>query len=303
MTDLGPDPTRLPEALTEQEAEAFAARHGLEQVGVRPTLGSYLRDLWRYRHLAWSMARGEFVSQHRDNYLGLLWAVLNPIMLGVAYYLIFGVLLDLKRDVDNFIAFLTIGLFTFVFFSAALTSGAKALLGKVSVMRSLAFPRVLLPLVVVLSGFVSNIPAFLVLLLIALATGEPVTWSWLLFPVALLVVAAMGLGMAMLVARVVHAARDLANVVPLVVRLLRYVSGVFFSIEARVAAIDDAPVWLGPLLEFQPGAVALTIVRQTLMSGLPLDGTTWAVACGWAAFFLLTGFLVFWRAEGTYGRT
>ncbi|MFK5634326.1 ABC transporter permease [Ornithinimicrobium sp. LYQ103] len=302
MTDFGPDPTRIPEALTDEEAEALAARYGLDRVGVRPSLGSYLRDLWRYRHLAWSMAKGEFVSQHRDNYLGLLWAVINPIMLGVAYYLIFGVLLDLKRDVGNFIAFLTIGLFTFVFFSAALTSGSKALLGKVSMMRSLQFPRLLLPIVVVVSGFVSSIPAFLVLVLIALATKEPVTWSWLLFPVALLVVAVMGLGMAMIVARVVHGARDLANVVPLFVRLLRYVSGVFFSIEARVAAIDDAPVWLGPLLEYQPGAVALTIVRQTLMSEMPLDWTTWAVAVGWAIFFLVTGFFVFWRAEGTYGR-
>lgn len=302
MTDLGPDPRFSVPVMSQAEAEALAARHGLARVGVRPSLGSYLRDLWRHRHLAWSMARGEFVSQHRDNYLGLLWSVINPIMLGVAYYLIFGVLLDLRRDVGNFIAFLTIGLFTFVFFSAALTSGSKALLGKVTMMRSLAFPRVLLPVVVVLSGFVANIPAFLVLLLIALVTGEPVTWSWLLFPVALVVVALMGLGMAMIVARVVHAVRDLANVVPLVVRLLRYVSGVFFSIEARVAAIDDAPPWLGPALEYQPGAVSLTIVRQTLMSDLPLDWTAWAVAGGWAVFFLVTGFIVFWRAEGTYGR-
>ncbi|GAA1171616.1 ABC transporter permease [Ornithinimicrobium humiphilum] len=302
MTDLGPDPTRLPEALSAQEAEALAARHGLRLVGVRPSMGAYLKDIWHYRHLAWSMARGEFVSEHRDNYLGLVWAVLNPILLGVAYYLIFGVLLGLKRDVGNFIAFLTIGLFTFVFFSAALTSGAKALVGKVSMMRSLAFPRVLLPAVVVLSNFVSNIPAFLVLLLIAVLTGEPITWSWLLFPVALGIVGVMGLGMAMIVSRVVHAARDLANLVPLIVRLLRYVSGVFFSIEARVAAIDDPPVWIGPLLEYQPAAVALTVVRQTLMSDMPLRAADWIAAGGWAIFFLVAGFVVFWRAEGTYGR-
>lgn len=302
MTDLGPDPARLPQPLSGSEAEALAARYGLRRVGVRPTLRSYLGDLWHYRYLAWSMARGEFVSQHRDNYLGLMWSVINPLMLGVTYYLIFGVLLDLRRDVGNFIAFLTIGLFTFVFFSAALTSGAKSLLGRVNVVRSMAFPRVLLPIVVVLTGFVSNVPAFLVLLLIALLTGEPVTWAWLLFPVALVIVAVMGLGMAMIAARLVHAARDLANVVPLVVRLLRYISGVFFSIEARVAAIHSAPAWVGPLLEYQPAAVALTIVRQTLMSDAPLTWTAWAAASGWALLFLVIGFVVFWRAEGTYGR-
>lgn len=302
MTDVGPDPLRLPQALSDGEAEALAARHGLQRAGTRPPLRAYLKDLWAYRHLAWSMSKGEFVSEHRDNYLGLLWAVLNPILLGVAYYLIFGVLLGLSRDVDNFVAFLTIGLFTFIFFSSALTAGSKALLGKIGMMRSLSFPRVLLPIVVVLSSFVSNAPAFLVLGLIALGTGEPVTWSWLLFPVALVIVAVMGLGMAMILARVVHDARDLANLVPLLVRLLRYISGVFFSIEARVAAISSAPFWLGPVMEYQPAAVALTIVRQSLMEGMPLDWVAWVAASCWALAFVLIGFFVFWRAEGTYGR-
>lgn len=302
MTDLGPDPRYSPPVLSAAEARALAERHGLRPVGVRPPLGSYLKDLWRFRHLTWSLAKGEFVSQHRDNYLGLLWAVINPILLGIAYYLIFGKLLGLDRDVDNFVAFLTIGLFTFMFLSVALTSGSRALLGKVSMMRSLAFPRIILPVVVVVSGFVSNLPAFLVLVLVALLTGEPITFAWLLFPVALLVVAVMGLGMALVISRVVHGARDLANLVPLVVRLLRYVSGVFFSIEARVAAIDGAPAWVGPLLQYQPVAVGLDIVRQTLMQGVPLDVTSWAVAVGWATIFVVGGFFVFWRAEGTYGR-
>lgn len=302
MTDVGPDPARLPEALSEDEAASLAKAHGLTRVGVRPSLGSYLAGLWRYRHLTWSLAKGEVVSQHRDNYLGLLWSVINPILLGAAYYLIFGVLLNLRDDVDNFVAYLTIGLFTFIFLSTALTSGAKAVLGKVGMMRSLAFPRVILPIVVVVSGFVANIPAFLLLMVIALLTGEPVTWSWLLFPVALLLVAMIGLGVSMIAARVVHGARDLANLVPLIVRLLRYVSGVFFSIEARVAAIDNAPAWVGPVLEYQPVAVALTLVRQTLISGQPLDLTTWLFGTGWALGFLICGFLVFWRAEGTYGR-
>jgi teichoic acid transport system permease protein len=288
--------------LSAEQAAALAGRHGLRQVGLRPSLPAYLRDVWAHRHLMWSMAKGEFLSQHQDNYLGVLWAVINPILLGVSYYLIFGVLLDLRRDVDNFVSFLTIGLFTFTLLSAALTSGSKALLGKVGMMRALAFPRVLLPVVVVLAELVSSLPAFAVLLGIAAVSGEPVTVKWLLFPVALLVVAVMGLGMAMIAARVVHAWRDTANLVPLVVRLLRYVSGVFFSIPARLAAVDGAPVVLELALRYQPAAVALDVVRETLMAGYPLRWETWAVASGWAVLFLVVGFVLFWRGEGTYGR-
>lgn len=300
--DLGPDPQYKPPVLPRDEAAALAARHGLRRVGTRPALGRYLRDLWSCRHLAWTMSKGEVISAHRDNYLGLLWSVITPILVGIAYYLIFGILFDLRRDVENFISFLTIGLFTFTFVSSVLTAGSKALIGKVGMMRALAFPRVILPVVVVVSSFVSNLPAFLVLVLIALVSGEPVTASWLLFPVALLIVAVMGLGLAMIMARVVHAVRDVANLIPVAVRLLRYASGVFFSIEARVAAIASAPAWVGPAMELQPVAVSLTLVRETLMEEMPLQGMTWAVASGWAVLFLTVGFFVFWRAEGTYGR-
>jgi len=300
--DVGPEPHHRPAALSHAQARELARQHGMRQVATRPSLPAYLREIWRYRHLMWSLAKGEVVSQHRDNYLGILWSVINPILLGVAYYLIFGTLLGLSRDVDNFVAFLTVGLFTFSFISATLTSGARSLLGNVGMMRSLAFPRVLLPVVKVISEFVNNIPAFLVLLVIALITKEPVTWEWLLFPVALLIVVVMGLGISMLVSRAVHAVRDLANIVPLVTRLLRYVSGVFFSIEARFATIDEAPRWVGLALEYQPVAVSLTLVRETLLQGFALQWQTWAVATGWAVLLFVAGFIVFWRGEGTYGR-
>lgn len=302
MSDLGPDPHRQPGALGAAEAAALAQRYGMGRVATRPSLLGYVGEIWRYRHLMWSLAKGEVVSTHRDNYLGILWSVINPILLGVAYYLIFGVLLGLSDDVDNFVSFLTIGLFTFSFISAVLTSGSRALLSKVGMMRSLAFPRILLPIVVVLSEFVNTIPAFLVLLVIALFSGEPITWEWLLFPVALLLVVGMGLGLAMLISRVVHAVRDLANLVPLIVRLLRYVSGVFFSIDARLVAIGDVPAWLGFSLQYQPVALALTLVRETIMDGQPLRWETWTAAVVWAVLLMGSGFIVFWRGEGTYGR-
>lgn len=302
MTDVGPDPRFSPPVLTSAEAQALATRHRMSRVGARPAMVAYLGDLWRFRHLVWSMAKGEVIGTHRDNYLGLLWSIINPILVGVAYYLIFGILFNLARDVTNFVGFLTIGLFVFTFFSSVLTSGAKVLLGKVGVMRSMAFPRIILPVVTVVSSFLTNLPAFGVLVVVAVLTEEPVTWAWLLFPVALLVVTMMGLGIAMIVARIVHAVRDLANLIGVLVRLLRYASGVFFSIDARVSAIDGAPAWLGPAMEYQPFALSLTLVRQTLLSEFPLYWITWAASLGWAVALLAVGFVVFWRAEGTYGR-
>nr|WP_281497547.1 ABC transporter permease [Ornithinimicrobium sp. F0845] len=284
------------------DAAALAARYGLTQAGVRPGLGAYLRDLWGYRHLMWAMAKGEFVAENQDNHLGWLWSILNPILLGISYYLIFGVLIGTRGGIDNFVSFLTIGLFVFIPISLALASGTKVLLSKLKMIRSLTFPRVILPLTVTLAHFVSAGPAFVVLVIIALVSGEPVTLEWLLFPVALLVVLVMCLGFALIGSRIVHTVRDAANLMPLITRLLRYVSGVFFSIEASIERFDNPPEWVGHILEYQPVAVALTLVREPMMAEYPVRWETWAIALAWSFGLFIVGFIFFWRGEGTYGR-
>lgn len=302
MTDVGPDPQYAPPALPAPDAAALAARHGLIQAGVRPTFGAYLRDLWQFRHLMWALAKGEFIADYQDNHLGWLWSIINPILLGISYYLIFGLLIGTSRGIDNFVTFLTVGLFVFIPISLVLASGSKSLLTRMKMIRSLNFPKVLLPITVTFAHFVSAIPAFIVLLFIALLSGERPTAEWLLFPVALLVVLVMCLGIALIGSRLVHAFRDLANLMSLITRLLRYVSGVFFSVEASIARFDGAPAWVGHVLEFQPVAVALTLVREPLMAEYPVQLQTWLVALAWAFGLLIGGFVFFWRGEGNYGR-
>ena len=301
MTDLGPDRAHRPEAMSEEEAQALADRYGMRLVGRRPGLSAYIKDVWRHRHLMWTLAKGDFVATHQDNYLGLLWSVINPILLGAAYYVIFGILIGTRGGVDNFVSFLTIGLFTFIPISVAMTAGSKSLLTKSGMMRSLNFPRALLPITRVLSEFVTNLPAFLVLIPIALISKEPVTLEWLLYPVALMVVMVMGLGIALILAPLIHAVRDLFNLVPLVVRLLRYTSGIFFVLDYRLDQLN-APDWAAAVLQYQPVAASLQLVRETLMEEYAVDTQTWLIAGSWALGLFLVGFVVFWRGEGTYGR-
>lgn len=304
MTDAGPDTSRSLPGLSRDAAAVLARRHGLTQVGVRPRLGGYLRDLWRQRTFLLTMSQGEFLARHQNNYLGLLWSVLNPLLLGGAYLLIFGFLLNTSGNVGNFVAFLTIGLFVFIFVSAGLNYASRSLESNTSLVRALRFPRVILPLSVTLTHLIATVPAFALLVLIALLTGETPSLKWLLFPVSLLVVGVITAGVGMLGARLVHEVRDAANLIPLMTRMLRYVSGIFFPVAyfADRAVGKGAPEWVALGLEYQPIAVSLTLVRETLLSEMPVSVTTWAVATGWAVVLFAVGFWVFWRAEATYGR-
>lgn len=296
MTLGGPDQQGSLPGLDLEEAAELARRHGLQQVGVRPPLGRYARDVWGKRHFLLSLSTANFLARHQNNYLGQLWAVLNPLLLAAAYWLIFGVLLRTDRGTENYVGFLTIGLFTFMFMSAGFNYAAKALVDQLSLVRALQFPRALLPISVVLTELLASLPAFVMLVVIALVTGEPPHWKWLLLPVAIGIVAMTTTGIGLLAARFVHGARDLANLIPLATRMLRYISGIFFSVTAYASGL------IGDILQFQPVAVSLTMVRECLLEEAPLTWSTWAWSVGWAVGLLAIGFVVFWRAEASYGR-
>lgn len=278
------------------ELSQLAAQHGLVKVGERPTVREYVRELWSRRTFLWTMARAKSYTQHQNNYLGQLWGVLSPLMLAAVYYLVFGVMLDTTRGVDNFPAFLVIGIFIFLSFSATVNAGANSIINNIDLVRAIDFPRAVLPISVAISEMLTLLPAILVMFGIVLATGEPLSWTWLLVPFALLTILVFTAGACLVVARIVVAARDLRNLIPVGIRLLRYVSGVFFSIQGYLSG------WLGLVLEYQPVAVYLTLVRSCMMEEVTMSPQLWGAAVGWALAFFVIGFFVFWSAEDQYGR-
>lgn len=305
-TGPGPEPVPpLPPALSAEEAADLARRHGLAQIGVRPTFGRYLRETWRRRGFILTLAQGDFISRHQNNALGLLWSVLNPLLLGVAYLLIFGLMLETTGGLDNFVPFLLAGLFVFIYISGGLNYAARSVVDSTALVRGLQFPRIVLPLSVSLAEFIATIPAFALLPVVALVTGETPNAAWLLLPVALGIVGLLTAGLGLIAARALHEVRDARNLIPLLTRMLRYVSGVFFPIGIYAPGLVEkhgAPVWVALALEYQPLAVSLTLVRETLLEESPLDLTTWIVATGWAIGFVVVGVAWFWRAEAEYGR-
>ena len=279
------------------ELSRLATQHGLTKVGSRPPLGTYIRTLWSRRAFLWVMSSSRSYSRNQNNYLGQLWTVLNPLTLAGVYFLVFGVILNTRGGVDNYVGFLTIGIFIFTAISSSITAGSTAVTSNISVVRALDFPRAVLPLSVAISEMLTLLPAIGVMVFIVLLSGEAITWAWLLLPVALAMILLFSAGCAMLAARIVVGARDLRNLIPVAIRLLRYLSGVFFSIQHYTGGFT----W-GMLLEYQPVAVYLTLVRSTMLSEVPVVPEQWIAGALWAVVFFVVGFVVFWSAEEQYGR-
>jgi teichoic acid transport system permease protein len=308
-----PPPPIVP-STTSAERLALAKQYGLRPLNVRPPLGEYIRELTKRWAFIRVLASSTAYAKNQNNYLGQLWAVLNPILNAGVYVLIFGVILKLSREMDNSIAFIVIGVFMYRFIEASVTGGAKSISGKTQLLRSLHFPRAVLPMSTVLSLLTTLIPAIVVMCAITLLSGFlptyamiHVTWWWLLLPAAIALMWVFNMGIAFIMARAVATTPDVENVLPFVMRVVMYASGVIFPVAAKVDELqmaEPAKTIVTGVLDYQPVAVYLYLVRSILMQEelFPPSGLMWALGGAWAVLFFVIGFIVFWRGEERYGR-
>ena len=274
-----------------------AARDGLHRVGARPPLRQYLADAWGRREFAVGMAKYKIAARDESNRLGVVWIVLRPTLNAIVYGSIFGLLQGSSRP-ENFAAYVVIGVFLFDFFSTSMNKGAKAITGNRSLVQSLSFPRVTLPMSVVVEQFMSLVPMLGVMVAFLLVLGERPQVSWLMMVPLLILFALFNAGVAMIGARLTVHLRDLTQLLPFITRLLFYSSGVLFDVN-RILSQWPAAVYA---FDFHPIYEVLTIARGVLMEGQTHPPIYWLYLSIWTLVVFVGGFVFFWVAEERYGR-
>ncbi|MCC9145767.1 MULTISPECIES: ABC transporter permease [unclassified Arthrobacter] len=272
---------------------------GLQRVGARPGFVDYLVQVWNYRQFIAYDAKSRVQSGNRRDRLGSAWLILNPVLNGLTYFLIFGLLLNTGGGIENFIGYLVIGIFLFQFSSRSITNGARSIQQNRAVIQAFSFPRATLPISVNLRELLANIPVLIVMMLIVLLVPptEDITWRWLLIIPALALQWIFNLGVGLILARVVSKVNDVVHLLSFALRAWMYGSAVFYSFERFV----DHPMLL-QVLELNPLFTVLDIVRDCLLYAQVPSWQSWAVLTCWALGALGVGAVYFWRAEETYGR-
>ncbi|WP_296665204.1 ABC transporter permease [Demequina sp.] len=283
--------------MTTTDYAALAREAGLPRVGARPPLVAYFKEMWERRHFATTMARYRIEATLSENRLGLAWVVLNPLLQAAVYGLIFGVIMPSSSRPPNFIPFLVTGFFIFTYFAQSFSQGAKAITGNASLVRSLSFPRMLLPISAVLQQLYQLVPMMIVLVVILVAFGEYPTWEWLLVVPILGLMTMFNLGVAFIAARLTVHLRDVTQIIPLITRILFYLTGIFYSLELVLA---DRPNLL-KIAQLNPVHDYVALVRASMLDGQEHSTVLWVVASVSAVAFLVFGIVFFWKAEERYG--
>ncbi|GHB79884.1 transport permease protein [Streptomyces viridiviolaceus] len=295
-TPVSPDEGMTPAQL--------AAKYGLSVSGARPSLVEYVRQLWGRRHFIIAFSQAKLTAQYSQAKLGQLWQVATPLLNALVYFLIFGLILNAGRGMpkDVYIPFLVTGVFVFTFTQSSAMAGVRAISGNLGLVRALHFPRASLPISFALQQLQQLLASMIVLFAVTVGFGSYPTLSWLLIVPALVLQFLFNMGLALIVARMGAKTPDLAQLMPFIMRTWMYASGVMFSIPIM---LEDKPAWIADILQWNPAAVYMDLMRFALIDGYGSENLpphVWAAALGWAVLVAVGGFVYFWKAEERYGR-
>ena len=251
---------------------AYALRHGLRPSAAQPRVLAYLRELWLRRHFVMAFATARNIAMYTEAKLGQIWQILTPLLNAGVYFLIFGLLLHINRGIPDYLGFLVTGIFVFNFTQRAFITTSSVITESLPLIRALQFPRAALPLAYVVVELEQVALAMAVLVAIVLATGEPITWYWLLVIPALLLQTVFNIGIGLFAGRLGSQVNDFSQLLPFLMRTWLYLSGVLFSIQnLDLSTSSHVPAWAVPVLASNPAAVYIDLVRNSIMASQRLS--------------------------------
>lgn len=265
--------------------------------GNKASFPRYLTELWQRRHFVKAEAKSKAFNSGRDTYLGKLWILLDPLLQVMVYVVVFGLVLNASRGMDNFVGFLIIGVIYFGFVSKGISSGIGLIRRSKSMINAFDFPTAAVVFSTVYKQFLDGLaPAVLAIVLpILLQLDKGFGPSVLLTIPLYLLLFIFVAGMIFIVARLTAVIPDTRAVVTLLNRLLFFTSGVFFTMER----FKGHPT-LQAVVELNPIYQLLNAFRTAIMESSSPSPDTWLYLTAWSFGTFFIGFVYFWGAEERY---
>jgi lipopolysaccharide transport system permease protein len=185
-------------------------------------------ELWTYRELLYFLALRDLKIRYKQAVLGVLWAIIQPVFTMVVFTLLFGKLANLPNDGLPAPVFYLSGLVPWLYFSGTVTNVSMSLVGNADMLTKIYFPRVLLPAASAFGNMVDFAIGTLILLVIAVLYGVPLTLKMALWPLFALPLFLLALGVGMVLAALNVKYRDIRYVVPFAIQLCLFATPIIY---------------------------------------------------------------------------
>lgn len=271
-------------------------QRSLQSLTQQLSISHYITEIWKRRDFLLVVPRHDARAKHMTSPLGQVWHLLNPGLMTLVYYLIFGVILNADRGTNFYVSFLAIGILMFQLIQRCAMEGASLLQKHDGLIKTLQFPRAVLVLSSVIEQAYTFIPSILIMILVALAEGARLRVSMLLIPIALVATTLLSVGFTMFTARAGSIFPDLKNLLPHLFRILLYGSGVLFQFDQLISNVQ-----IKAILGVNPIHLAISFGRWCIL-GSDMSVGEFAILLCWVVVAPLAGIAYFYRGESSYGQ-
>ncbi|MFM9878595.1 MAG: ABC transporter permease [Rhodoglobus sp.] len=251
------------------------------------------RPVWtpatRYRRSLWLLTVRDLRVRYSTSALGYFWSILDPLVMAAIYWFVFTQVFDRTVGAQPYIVFLLTALLPWMWFNGAISDATRAYLREAKLIRSTKIPRTIWVARLVLSKGIEFVASIPVVIIFAIVTGATLHWQVVLLPIALVLQAALTMGVGLIVAPLVVFFRDLERATKLALRFLFYASPIIYG-------LSDLPGGVHFWASFNPLAGIFSLYRSAFFP----DQLDW-FAIGMASIISLAilgvGILVFNRTE------
>lgn len=263
---------------------------------IRPSRGWRaidLRELWEYRELLFFLALRDIRLRYKQTFLGVGWAVLQPLAMMAVFTVFFGKLGKLPSDSRPYHLFVLAALVPWQLFAHALTQSSNSLVAEQRLITKVYFPRLLVPVASVLAGLVDALVALALMIAMMAASAETPGWALLTLPAFLLLALAAALAAGLWLSALNVRYRDVRYTIPFLTQFWMFLTPIAYP--ARLV-----PEAYRALYGLNPMAGVVEGFRWALLGTAAPDWGLMAVSTGMVIALLAGGVLYFRRMEKTF---
>jgi len=260
-----------------------------------------LREVWQYRDLLLLFVKRDVVTVYKQTILGPLWYLIQPLFTSIIFTLIFNTVAGIDTGTVPPFLFNLAGITVWNYFTACLTGTSNTFGSNAGIFGKVYFPRLIVPISIVISNLIKFGIQFLIFIVFYVfyyfkGASVDLNGSVVFFPLLIVLMGVLGLGMGMFISSLVTKYRDFSYLISFGVQLLMYLSAVMYP----MALIKEKLPTYGWLVQYNPLAYIIETSRYMLLNvgQISIWGLGYTFVVTVAVF--LVGVLIFNKTEKSF---
>lgn len=250
----------------------------------------------KYRALINQLVQRDIKTKYRRSVLGLLWTVLNPLLMMTVLSIVFSYFFSRYGDVENFPVYLLCGQVIFNFFNESTSIAMGSIVHSGELIKKVYVPKYLFPITKVMSSGVNLLSSMIALVIVMVATRSRVTPTVLLAVFPLLYVLLFSTGVSLFLSAAAVSFRDLMHLYSVVTTAWMYLTPVIYP----MSILDGAPRWAVFIINANPLTAFIKIFRAVVLDGVTAPWILHVQSIVWCVIALVIGSLVFKKSQDKF---